>query len=82
MRGVEAVVGDGVAEYAELPTLKGGQCGLLKEIILLNQIYSKLSDALPREDKISFIRTNDRSFQLELICQLEILKHNCFIVII
>ena len=34
VRGVEAVVGDGVAEYAELPALKGGQCGLLEEMIL------------------------------------------------
>ena len=35
MRGVEAVVGDGVAEYAELPALQGGQRGLLDEMILL-----------------------------------------------
>ena len=39
MRGVEAVVGNGVAEYAELAAFEGGQCSLLKEIIPLSEKF-------------------------------------------
>ena len=39
VRGVEPVVGDGVAEYAELAAFEGGQCSLLKEIIPVNHKF-------------------------------------------
>ena len=56
MRGVETVVRDGVAEYAELAALEGGQCGLLEEIVLLNQKFeaSELAVKCPSISKLTF----------------------------